>query len=223
MRRAVKALELQTGQSAEHAFVDGNADPGLKCAVTTVIKGDAKVPCIGAASIVAKEARDAEMSQLARRYRHYGFEQNAGYGTPKHLAALADHGACLEHRLSFAPVRKAVIHGRHQRGRQAEDQAVELLESKGLSILARNWSGRRGELDIVADSGLQLVVVEVRSRKDAVDPLETLVSRSKWTSIQRATEELLYRCRLEDRFVRFDVVAAKGEELEWLEDAWRPA
>ena len=223
MRRAVAALELATGASTEHAWVDGNADPGLKCPVTTVIKGDAKVPCIGAASIIAKEARDAEMTQLAGRYRHYGFEHNAGYGTPKHLAALADHGPCLEHRLSFAPVRKAVVHGRHQRGRDAEDRAVVLLESKGLNIVARNWSGRRGELDIVADNGLELVVVEVRSRKDSVDPLETLVSRSKWNSIQRATAELLYRCRLEDRFVRFDVVASKGEELEWLEDAWRPS
>ena len=222
MRRAVAALELKTGKIVEHAFVDGNADPGLRCPVTTVVKGDSKLPCIGAASIVAKEMRDAQMVGLARRYKGYGFERNAGYGTSEHLRALAQDGVCLEHRLSFAPVRQAVIAGRHQRGRRAEDQAVACLEQAGLEIRARNWRGRRGELDIVADTGLELVVVEVRSRRGGVDPLASLVSRSKWASIQRATAEFLYRSRLENRFVRFDVVGVAGDDIEWVEDAWRP-
>ena len=223
MRRAVAELEQQCGEQVSLAYVDGNADPKLGRPVKTVIKGDSKVPCIGAASIVAKEDRDATMRQLAERFPTYGFEHHVGYGTARHLAALEQSGACAEHRLSFAPVRKAVVAGRHQRGRQAEDLAVARLESAGLNVVARNWRGRRGELDVVCDNGLELVVVEVRSRKDAIDPLETLVKRSKWASIERATEELLYRLRLEGRFVRFDVIAVRGEELAWLEDAWRPA
>ena len=91
-----------------------------------------------------------------------------------------------------------------------------------MQIIARNWRGRRGELDVVADNGLELIVVEVRSRRGGVDPLATLVSRSKWASIHRATAEFLYRSRLENRFVRFDVVGVTGNDVEWLEDAWRP-
>ena len=99
---------------------------------------------------------------------------------------------------------------------------MKRLEQAGLEVIARNWRGRRGELDVVVDSGLELVVVEVRSRRSGVDPLSTLVSRSKWSSIQRTTAEFLYRSRLENRFVRFDVVGVSGDEVEWLEDAWRP-
>lgn len=223
MRRAVERLERATGERVEHALVDGPHDPGLSCAVTTVVKGDAQVPCIGAASIVAKEARDQQMIALADQFPAYGLDRHKGYGTAEHLEALAQKGPCPEHRLSFAPVRRAVVAGRHQRGRDAEERAVRQLEAAGHEILARNWTGRRGELDVVADNGLELVVVEVRSRSDQVDPLETLVSRSKWTSIRRATDEFLYRSRLEERFVRFDVVGVRGDQLEWVEDAWRPA
>lgn len=222
MKRAVQALEAQTGQRATYAYVDGNADPGLGIKTETVIKGDAKIPAIGAASILAKEDRDEQMRQLAQDHPAYGFERHSGYGTAVHLQALAEHGACCEHRLSFAPVRKAVVAGRHQRGRAAEELAVGHLEAKGMQVVARNWLGKRGELDIVCDNGLELVIIEVRSRKDAVDPLETLVSRRKWMSICRATDELIYRLRLQERFVRFDVIAVRGEELSWLEDAWRP-
>jgi ribonuclease HII len=222
MRRAVDGLEAMVGTQVTMAYVDGNADPGLGRPVETVIKGDARMPCIGAASIVAKEHRDALMRQLDTAYSGYGFASNAGYGTRQHLEGLAERGPCCEHRLSFAPVRQAVVAGRHRRGRAAEDLAVARLEEAGLTVLARNWSGRRGELDVVCDNGLELVVVEVRSRRDHVDPLETLVARSKWMKIRRTTEELLYRLRLDDRFVRFDVMAVQGEDVAWLEDAWRP-
>jgi len=222
MRRALAELEAKLGRRATQVLVDGNADPKLGRPTETVIGGDAKRPAIGAASIVAKEHRDAWMTELAQRYPAYGFERHSGYPTKAHLAALAERGACPEHRLSFGPVRQAVVAGRHDRGREAEDAAARRLEAEGLQVVARNWSGLGGELDLVCDNGLELVVVEVRSRNDHVDPLETLVSSAKWGRIRRTTEELLYRMRLEDRFVRFDVVAVQGDQVAWLEDAWRP-
>jgi ribonuclease HII len=70
-----------------------------------VIRGDALVPAISAASILAKTFRDKLMRALARRYPGYGFERHKGYGTAEHLQALADHGPCRMHRMSFRKVR----------------------------------------------------------------------------------------------------------------------
>jgi ribonuclease HII len=70
-----------------------------------VIRGDALVPAISAASILAKSFRDGLMRALARRYPDYGFERHKGYGTAEHLQALAAHGPCRMHRMTFRKVR----------------------------------------------------------------------------------------------------------------------
>lgn len=106
MRRAVLALRI----GFDRVLVDGNQVPSVPFEVAPVIKGDALVPAISAASILAKTERDALMDRLARRFPHYGFEQHKGYPTPEHLAALAAHGPCRIHRRSFAPV-KALLDG----------------------------------------------------------------------------------------------------------------
>ncbi len=72
-----------------------------------MVKGDARCLSIAAASIVAKVTRDHAMAVLASAYPEYGWERNAGYGTPQHLAALSAHGPTPHHRTSFAPVRAA--------------------------------------------------------------------------------------------------------------------
>jgi len=72
-----------------------------------VIKGDAKIACIAAASILAKVERDRLMTELAQQYPHYGFDRHFGYSTPEHMDALRQHGPCAIHRRSFAPVREA--------------------------------------------------------------------------------------------------------------------
>jgi ribonuclease HII len=69
-----------------------------------IVKGDTKVPAISAASILAKVHRDRLCQQLHQQYPQYGFDAHKGYGTSDHLAALQRHGACPEHRLSYAPV-----------------------------------------------------------------------------------------------------------------------
>jgi len=102
MRRAVRALPAVPAR----ALVDGNRAPALGLPVDCVVGGDAKVPAISAASIVAKVTRDRLMRALARRHPGYGWERNAGYGTREHQQALAALGVTAHHRRSFAPVRK---------------------------------------------------------------------------------------------------------------------
>lgn len=103
MRRAVEGLRQRPGL----VLVDGNQAPALDVPVRTIVGGDATVPQISAASIVAKVWRDAYMTELARRHPGYGFDRHFGYGTPQHLQALQSLGPCAEHRHSFAPVRRA--------------------------------------------------------------------------------------------------------------------
>ena len=104
MRRAVEAL----GTRPSCALVDGNRLPDLACPARAVIGGDSRLLSIAAASIVAKETRDRIMRQLARLHPGYGWERNAGYGTPEHARALDALGPTPHHRRSFRPVREAV-------------------------------------------------------------------------------------------------------------------
>ena len=91
---------------AERAFVDGDRAPkGLPFPVEAVVKGDGRIACVAAASILAKTERDRLLTALAAEYPLYGFERHFGYGTPAHLAALRTHGPCPEHRRTYAPVR----------------------------------------------------------------------------------------------------------------------
>jgi ribonuclease HII len=87
------------------ALVDGNDPPNLPCKVETIVKGDARVASIAAASIVAKVVRDRLMKRLDRSFPAYGFSTNVGYRSPVHLKALNAHGPCAFHRLTFAPVK----------------------------------------------------------------------------------------------------------------------
>lgn len=102
MRRAVAALQ----PAAEYALIDGNRLPSLDCAAEAVIKGDARVAVISAASIIAKVARDREMVMLDATYPGYGFAKHKGYPTREHLQALGNLGVCEIHRRSFRPVKR---------------------------------------------------------------------------------------------------------------------
>ena len=102
MQRAVAGLIL----SPELVLVDGKFTPALPMAARALVGGDGREPAIGAASILAKVQRDAEMTAAAGSYPAYGFERHKGYGTAQHLAALAALGPCPLHRSSFAPVRQ---------------------------------------------------------------------------------------------------------------------
>lgn len=101
MRRAVAALQ----PAAALARIDGNKVPkDMPCPAEALVGGDAIEPAIMAASILAKVARDRHMCSLHAQWPQYGFDLHKGYPTPAHLAALAEHGPCPQHRRSFAPV-----------------------------------------------------------------------------------------------------------------------
>ena len=109
MTRAVAALCAQLGDAPCEVLIDGNKTPQGRCvdwrwAARAIVGGDAIEPCISAASIIAKEHRDRLMHELALAHPAYGWERNAGYGTPEHLEALRRHGPSPHHRRSFAPV-----------------------------------------------------------------------------------------------------------------------
>lgn len=100
MRRAVEGLRLKPTK----VLVDGNRLPVLDVLAEAIVKGDAKVPAISAASILAKVHRDRWCAQYHEQFPQYGFAAHKGYGTAEHMAALRAHGACPQHRKSFSPV-----------------------------------------------------------------------------------------------------------------------
>ncbi|MDM0086227.1 MULTISPECIES: ribonuclease HII [unclassified Variovorax] len=103
MRRAVEGLRLKPAK----VLVDGNRLPTLDVLAEAIVKGDARVKAISAASILAKVHRDRLCRELDLEFPHYGFAGHKGYGTRAHLDALQLHGACVHHRRSFAPVAAA--------------------------------------------------------------------------------------------------------------------
>lgn len=104
MKRAVESLRLPP----KLVLVDGNRLPTLAVQAQAIVKGDALVPAISAASILAKVYRDHLCQDMHQRYPVYGFDQHKGYGTAQHLAALQLHGPAECHRMSFAPVARSV-------------------------------------------------------------------------------------------------------------------
>lgn len=104
-KEAMAACVNQLQVKASYVLVDAVTIPSISQPQEAIIKGDEQIYSIAAASIYAKEYRDQLMADYAARYPHYGFEQNAGYGTKAHLEALAKYGPCPIHRQSFAPVK----------------------------------------------------------------------------------------------------------------------
>ncbi len=107
MQRAVHGLRLKPG----HVLVDGNRVPVLAMTSEAIVQGDALVPAISAASILAKVTRDRWCAQVDTVYPQYGFAGHKGYGTAAHLTALQAHGACPLHRKTFAPVTAVISQG----------------------------------------------------------------------------------------------------------------
>ncbi|HSB35990.1 MAG TPA: ribonuclease HII [Thermoanaerobaculia bacterium] len=109
MRRALGSLS-ESGTAPDLVLFDAVTLPGLDVPQRAFVRGDARVACIAAASVVAKDARDRAMDELDRALPYYGFGSHRGYGTPEHLGALRRHGPSPEHRLTFDRVLPA--HGR---------------------------------------------------------------------------------------------------------------
>ena len=105
MKRAVEALRLPP----KLVLVDGNRLPTLAIRAEAIVQGDALVPAISAASILAKVHRDRLCEAMHLRHPVYGFDQHKGYGTALHMAALQAHGPADCHRMTFAPVARSLL------------------------------------------------------------------------------------------------------------------
>jgi len=103
MARAVRALP----RLPAHVLVDGLPVKGFPCPSTAIVRGDSLSLSIAAASVVAKETRDAIMRELDAVYPEYGFAKHKGYGSAAHMQALLEFGPCPVHRRTFRPVREA--------------------------------------------------------------------------------------------------------------------
>jgi ribonuclease HII len=112
MKRAVQSLPL----IPDEALIDGMHCPPLGCPSRAIVDGDASVAVIGAASILAKTERDAEMCRLHLLFPQYGFDRHKGYATEDHLQALRRHGVCEAYRRSFAPVKDMLARKSRRRG-----------------------------------------------------------------------------------------------------------
>jgi len=104
--RAMNEALAQLQPLPPHALVDGRPVKSLRVPQTAIVKGDARSYSIAAASVLAKVHRDRLMLRYEAAFPGYGFAEHKGYGTAKHLAAIAQHGACPIHRLTFAPLKK---------------------------------------------------------------------------------------------------------------------
>jgi ribonuclease HII len=104
MKRAIENLS----QQPEFVLIDGNRCPDISLPCEAVVKGDSRVACISAASILAKVTRDREMQVLDSQYPEFGFAKHKGYPTKQHLQALNEYGVIPQHRKSFGPVANQV-------------------------------------------------------------------------------------------------------------------
>jgi len=103
MKRAIKKLKKKPTLT----LVDGNKLPEIKnYSLRSIIKGDQKIPSISAASIIAKVTRDKMITNLAKNYKGYCWDQNYGYGTKQHLRAIKNLGITRHHRKTFSPISK---------------------------------------------------------------------------------------------------------------------
>ena len=226
MRRALRKLRPQ----ASYLLIDAIPLPSPGLPQKSIIRGDSKSLSIAAASIVAKVERDRYMVSLAKRYPSYGFESHKGYGTRRHMDAIAELGPSHAHRMSFAPVKREAHRIRPQSpgttGRWAESFTAAALEDRGMRILGRNFRTRFGEVDLIAADGQTLSFVEVKARSSSAfgAPSET-VSAAKARRIIAASQEFLQRNGAEGSDWRIDVAAVELDEwsrpasVEFIESA----
>ena len=105
MRRAI----LNLSKRPDLVFVDGIFAPKVSCQCKTFIKGDEKIKCISAASIIAKVHRDKMMIRMSKKFKNYSWNKNFGYGTKEHIMGLKKYGLTIMHRKNFKPIHKMLL------------------------------------------------------------------------------------------------------------------
>lgn len=175
-----RAIEEMQGSSTKCSkiIIDGNinflAGTKLESITTTLIKGDALIKEISAASIIAKVARDNYMIELGETYPGYGFEKHMGYGTKAHIDAINQLGLTPEHRLSFEPCksisgfkRETMAKNTTAVGNRGEEVVAEYLRNNGHRIVGRNFKTKYAEIDVISIKDDKIYFTEVKYRKNA--------------------------------------------------------
>jgi len=198
--------------------------------VTTLAKADLLIPSVSAASIIAKVARDAFMTEQVAQYPGYGFEKHVGYGTALHRSAIDTLGITPLHRTSFAPIAKIVnaelkqpkksstFLTTKQVGDSGEEQACDFLKAQGHAIIDRNWKTKWCEIDIISQFGDTVYFTEVKYRKNAkAGEAFEAVTKTKVRQMNFAAEYYYATHPHSAENQRLAVVSITGDKLEYLQ------
>jgi len=222
-RRALKRID---GDDIEQIIIDGTIRLIDDPRVSTLKQADLIIPAVSAASIVAKVARDAYMTQMDVALPGYGFTAHVGYGTAIHQQAIKDIGPSPIHRMSFAPLKDAapadaVVRGVTM-GEAAETFAAEYLEAKGFEIVERNWKTKWCEIDIVAlkDGAVHFVEVKYRRNDKAGDGLEAITKAKQRQMLLAARMWLHGHQQFPYRDVQLSAISLTGEPIRLV--SWLP-
>ncbi|MFZ3009489.1 MAG: ribonuclease HII [Candidatus Microsaccharimonas sp.] len=182
--------------------------------VTTLPKGDMLIPAISAASIIAKVARDAFMTQQDQQYPGYNFTSHVGYGTAVHRDAIDVLGVTPLHRRSFAPIANIVgASSTKAIGDKAEEKVTEFLQAQGHMILERNWRTKFCEIDIVSQKGRVVYFTEVKYRRSiAQGDGMAAITPAKLKQMKFAVEFFVSRHKL-DVAMRLCVASVSGDNF----------
>lgn len=189
--------------------------------VTTLPKGDALIPAISAASIVAKVARDTYMQEQDSIYPQYGFARHVGYGTAAHRLAIEQYGVTPLHRTSFAPLQRYRSVTTTDIGNQAESLVAEQLKAQGHTIIARNWKTRYVEIDIISHHRGVVYFTEVKYRRSGEygDGLAA-VTPMKQQHMRRAAEWYLHTYQMRGCEAQLAVASVTGDPMKI--EVWFP-
>ena len=246
-RRAVKEVQIKCKKQNikfNEIIIDGTvnflAGTPLEKYASTLKKADLLISSVSAAAICAKVARDNFMAELSKKpeFAPFCFENHAGYGTPKHRAALSEFGVSKIHRKSFKPiaeflensqnknmntfnVKKAEKNTTKELGDKAEDFVAEFLNQEKHEILARNWRTKFCEIDIVSKYGENYYFTEVKSRKNNdFGGGEAAISKNKLDQMRFAAEFFAYKNNIKNSEMRLAAAIVEGEnfkKFDWFE------
>lgn len=227
LKLAARRAMYHIKNNYDEIIIDGTAALIDDPKVTLIKKADLLIPCVSAASIVAKVARDNYMVQLGKVFPEYSFSKHVGYGTLTHKAAIKRHGISSVHRLSFAPLSmyshssKAVSVASKPRlmttktiGNTAEDKASDYLITRGHLILERNWRTKVCEIDIVSVKADTVYFTEVKFRKnDSRGGGLAAVTARKVRQMKFAAGVFAASRKLKDSNLKLAVIEVSGKDM----------
>ncbi len=215
-RRAVEQVKAPYHEIIIDGTVNFLAETGKGKFVTTMKQADLLVPCVSAASIIAKVARDNYMTQMAKENPGYDFEKHVGYGTSAHSNAIKRLGIINLHRKSFKPIISATKVGPTVViGNNAEDIAAGYLRKNGWKVVDRNWKTKYCEIDIVATKKSVYYFVEVKYRKNSNQGggLDA-ITKKKLNQMKFAANYYIQANNLQDMSMRLAVISLSGNSYD---------